>query len=246
MKIRRIGNYLMLLVAWFIMGTSCTGFFDNNTEPVAYGDAMIRVYKQGDSLMFNRLFYTYSSTAMDAVKVRAKSNDETIDLDTIRGKYTFAHLPELSSYSSTPPDDDTYYFDITFSDKKTAMASDYLYNDYIEPAEFTTLEWDTISNKVNLKWEHDESTDYNKIMLLDSVNKIVFETDFIEYYYTEMSLYEYSLGWIDSYEPENGSVFKVMIISYLYEYDVSAFDIQCLAVNDLNSFTWGVNDEELE
>lgn len=246
MKIKRIGNYLMLLGAWFILGTSCTGFLDNDTETEAYGDAMIRVFQQGDSLMYNRLFYTYSSTPMDAVKVRAKSNNETIELDTISGKYTFAHLPELSSYSSTPPDDDTYYFEITFSDHKTAMTSDYLDNDYIEPAEFTTLKWDTISNKMNFKWEHDANTDYNKIMLLDSVNKIVFETDFIGNSYTEMSLSEYSLGWFDSYEPKVGSEFKVLILSYLFEYEVSAFDIQCLAVNDLNSFTWGVNIEELE
>ncbi|MDA3880892.1 MAG: hypothetical protein PF436_10930 [Prolixibacteraceae bacterium] len=246
MKTFNFHNVLVAIGIVFLLGTSCSGFLDDNPEPTAYGDAMIRVYKQGDSLVFNRAFYVYSTSEMDSVTVRGKNLGETIKLDTISKKYTYAYIPELDTYVSTPPDDETYYFDITFTDQTIITVTDYLDDNYIEPVEFEKLEWDTLSNKLRLKWERVENADYNKVLLLDSEDKIVFETDMIDNYYTDISINDYSYGWNDSYSPKKDDEFKVMILSYLYEYSITAFDVQCLSINDQNSFTWGVFDNQSE
>ncbi len=247
MKMKKFGINLKLFViviSAVMMGTSCSENLENENQSRAKGDVFIKAYKQADTVVYNRLFYTYSNYEMKSVTVSDFDNELTIELDTVAYKYTYAHIPPRDTYTGGQPDEGRYFFDVEFEDGTSEQVEDYLESKIVDPVDFSTLEWDTASNKLIFEWEKIDDADYYRIVLKNDNDEIVFDSDIINNIYNRVSLNDYARGWIDGYKPESGDSLKVIHTTYRFEYQISTFDIQCLAVNDLNTVAWGVVSEE--
>lgn len=234
----------VVVISAVLLGTACSDNLENEDQSKAIGDVFIKAYKEADTVVYNRLFYAYSNYEMKSVTVSDFDNEMTIELDTIAYKYTYAHIPSRETYTTEIPEEETYLFDIEFEDGTTEQTDDYLEPEYVDPVDFNTLEWDTVSNKLIIEWEKIDNADYYAIVLQNANEEIIFDSGIINNIYNRISINDYATGWKTGYKPEFGDSLKVIHTTYRFEYQISTYDIQSLAVNDLNTVAWGVVSEE--
>jgi hypothetical protein len=243
---RKIGMNLKLLVFVIFsvfVGTSCSDYLDNEDQSKVKGDVFIRAFKEGDTIVYNRLYYAYSNYEMESVTVTGQDNDINIELDTISYKFTYAHIPARDTYTTERPGSGNFLFDVEFEDGTTELAEDYLEPVYVVPVDFTTLEWDTTSNKLIIEWDKVDNADYYGLVLKNENEEIVYESGIINNIYNRISLNNYTPGWKDGLMPESGDSLRIIHTTYSFEYQISTYDLQCLAVNDINIVAWGVPAE---
>jgi hypothetical protein len=237
---KKIGINLKLLViilSVVFMGTSCSDNLEGEYQ--LKGDVFIKAYKQADTVVYNRLYYAYSNYEMENVTVTDSDNAINIELDTISYKYTYAHIPARDTYTTERPESGNYLFDVEFEDGTTELAEDYLEPGYVVPVDFTTLGWDTASNKLIIEWDKVDNADYYGLVLKNENEEIIYESGIINNIYNRISLNNYTTGWKDGLLPESGDSLKVIHTTYRFEYQISTYDLQCLAVNDVNTVAWG-------
>lgn len=245
----KIGMNLKLIVfiAFSVfVGTSCSDYLDNEELSKVKGDVFIRAYKKGDTIVYNRLYYAYSNYEMESVIVTGEDNDINIDLDTIFYKFTYAYIPSRETYTTDQPESGNYLFEVQFEDGTTEMTEDYLEPAYVVPAEYIEIQWDTTSNKLNIEWDKVDNADCYRVVLKNSDEEIVFDSDIINNIYNRISLNNYTPGWKNGLFPDTGDSLKVTHTTYRFEYKISTYDFQCLAVNDENKIAWGTPKQDAE
>jgi len=234
--------FVIFIFAVFI-GSSCSEYMENEEQSKAKGDVFVRAYKEGDTIVYNRLYYAYSNYEMKSVTVSDFENEMSIELDTIAYKYTYAHIPARETYTNEQPESGNYLFDVAFEDGTSELVEDYLEPGYVMPAEFTTLQWDTASNKLVVEWDKVENADYYGLVLKNDNEEVIYDSGIINNIYNRVSLNNYTPGWKDGLFPETGDSLKVIHTTYRFEYQISTYDLQCLAVNDVNKVAWGTPKE---
>lgn len=217
--------------------TSCLGEYEPQYS--AYGDALTRVYQDGDSLRYEVELYLYSNFQMSAVTASTKSDPTTlIELDTIRYKYTFVNIPSRLKYKSTPPKADYYLFDILFESGEKIKVSDYLDTTIIAPPKISNLEWSKVNDQIEIEWGVVKNAQYYKVLLMEGGDQVAFETDLLHRSQTSFNISKFTNGWQINQQPTENKTYKVQVNAYLFEAAASTFDIQCIATNDQHSVTW--------
>lgn len=239
----QLNFWMMLLIAMLSTSLFTSCIDDSPAEAQAYGDALIRVIKQGDSLVYNVQLYTYSWYAMNEVSAQSSLDSTvTIFLDSINFKYTYAHLPERSTYSSEKPEEQEYYFSVLFESGEELIVDDYLDSSTVNPVDIETLAWDDEDEELSVEWSVPAKADYFKVLLFDEEQQIVFESDLLNRNVTEIDINRYSYGWYTNKQAEVNATYKLAVNAYLFEPMASSFDVQCIAVNDENTFEWTADD----
>jgi hypothetical protein len=80
-------------------------------------------------------------------------------------------------------------------------------------------------------------------MLLDENKSIVYETELLDASYSSKWITKNTYGWNNSTIPIENKNYTVAVSAYLFEPVVSTFDIQCIAINKLNSFVWKTEEK---
>lgn len=226
-----------ILIAFAAILTSCLGEYEPQYS--AYGDALTRVYQDGDSLRYQVELYLYSNFQMSAVTASTKSDPTTlIELDTIRYKYTFVNIPSRLIYNTTAPKADHYLFDILFESGEKIRVSDYLDSTIIAPPQISNLEWNKNNNQIEIEWDVVKNAQYYKILLLGDDKQVAFETDLLHRSQTSFNISKFTNGWQINQQPTENKTYKIQLNAYLFEPVASTFDIQCIATNDQHSMTW--------
>lgn len=228
-----VGFALLLIFS----STSCMKDLDQGD--LAYGDAFIRAYLVGDTIVYNTELYAYSWYEMKSVT--AYSTDNANNLITLAHNdynYTFSFIPDRPTFSLTPPVDTQYNFDVVLENGLTFTATDYLDTTIISPPIVSTLSWDTIMKRLNVAWNKVNNADYYKILLLNDENEIVFDSDFIIHTTNSINISAFSNGWNANKQPNGNRIYQVLVYAYLFEPMATTFDIQCIAVNDQNTIEW--------
>lgn len=226
---------LLLLIFMF---SSCL----NNDDYInrrAHGDVIIRAYQKADSVVYNVQFFVYSSIPMEQVSAFAENlPDSVIHLDSTLYRYTFTHLPELSSYSSSIPNAQRYFFDVSFDFSDVISVSDYLDTTVIAPPVVTKAEWNSDFERIEIEWERNSKTQYYKVLLINSNNEIMFETPLLSGVEKDIQINEYTDGWLNKKAPSDSIMLGIQINAYLFEPFATTFDLQCIATNNLHSVNW--------
>ena len=230
-------NKISILIIFLVTFgfTSCLD--EGDPGEIAHGDAFIRAYWSGDSVVYNTELYTYSWYEMKTVT--AYSGNDTTQLSALDDyQFTFSYVPERVSFSTTAPTAAQYYFDILLENGTEYTATDYLKSQTINPPIVSELSWDSVYNRIQLEWEAVEDADYYRVILVNTENENVFDTDLLLLSTKSLSISVYSNGWNANKQPNGNTTFKVLVYAYLFEPEPSTFDIQCIAVNDRHSIEW--------
>lgn len=233
-----------LIIATLSMSfSSCLN--DSYNASTAYGDVFIKSTLLEDStIAYNIELYTYSSSEMASVSVYSESDPTHIELDTIDYKYTFAYRPDEVKYLKQPPASDKYFFWVTFQNGEEIMANDYLSTDYLTPPQVDSLIWDNEDKQIILKWKKVSKAQLYNIVLLDSEDKPVFESELLKSNVTNLIINQFTTGWYANKKPTQNGTYRVVINAYLFEPVYTIFDIQCISVNDKNKIEWIVDETE--
>jgi hypothetical protein len=229
---------LMLLLLVFNSCLNDEDYIDRR----AYGDALIRAYQQGDSVVYNVQLFVYSSVPMHEVTAFAKNNsDSIIQLDSLQYRYTFMNTPSRESYLSEVPSADRYSFDVSFGAEDMLRVSDFLDTSVVSPPVIDTLKWNEDSSQIEIEWKNSTKTHYYKLFLINDKNEVLFESELLEKSQTRHHINQYTYGWQTGKIPTENTVLKVQVNAYLFEPMATTFDIQCIATNDQHSVDWKIN-----
>lgn len=234
-----------LFIMLFVI-SAITLFFscDNEeSEPVAYGDAIVRSFYRGDSIVFGLCFYTYGYDRMKEVKVYYEGSGSEIILDSTSNRYTFAYLPDSLSYNTTKPASGNYIFEIVFDDGAQLETTDYLESDMLVPPVVATYQYDSVNEKLNLDWEDVLYADLYRVLLKNEDNDVVFQSDFKAYSQSNLTITPSTDGWLNYQQPDGGELFKAIIIAYQYEDTASVYDLQSLSFTEGDYFQWTISND---
>lgn len=211
------------------------------TGQTAYGDAFIKSVQLNDSTVgYNLQLYAYSWSEMKSVTVYSENDSTEFQLDTIDYKYTFAYRPEVTTYEPQPPEADKYYFSVTFDNDEKAVVTDYLNTNVIVPPQIKKLEWNNDNQTIQLEWHPVTKAQLYSVALIDQSGKMVYETELLEPTINTYHINQFSYGWYTSDKPTETTTFQIVISAFIFEPIASTFDLQCMAVNNLNSIEWKI------
>lgn len=233
-------NYsAMMIVGVFFLGIFSSCLDDANVDRRAYGDALIRTYLQGDSIVYNVQLYTYSSHPMKEVSVNTKSNpQQVIELDSLQNRFTFASIPNRATYTTNIPEADHYYFDVVYGVDDALRVADYLDTTVIFPPMISELRWDSELEYIILKWRKVFNAQYYKVLLLDDKDNLLFESQLLENTQMHYDIGKFTYGWYSGKQPTDATQLKVVVNAYLFEPVLSTFDIQSISTNDKHLVDW--------
>ncbi len=231
---------LILSFIVFAISMVLTSCLDNDYDtPVqAHGDALVRVFYEGDSLVYGLQFFTYSNTEMKSVKAYHENSSAKVSLDSTEGAFTFAYTPPRDSYSTDKPEEGRYFFDVVFESGHFVTLTDYLYSQTLNPPDISMVKPEVNTGNLTVSWIRDLNAQYYKVALLDESRSVLFETPLLDNYHTNYIVTADAYGWYDDNTFVQGEEYRLIVNAYLFEPMASSLDIQCIATNDLQTFIW--------
>lgn len=239
MNLIKFISRILLIVPLFLVLNACLEQTENTQ--VAYGDAFIKCYRQGDSVLYGVEFFTYSWHSMIDVEVYSDNRKHSTVLDTFESKYTFAYQPSKSNYSVTIPSANKYTFNVLFEDGNTYSSVDYLDTLVIDPPIVTELLFDDVKNSFYIKWDNVKNAQYYSVILINENNNIAFESELLDRSEIQIWINHYSKGWRIDQKPTANTKYQIAVNAYLFEPAATTFDIQCISVNNQFKIEWLVN-----
>jgi len=233
----KILNKLLFVVPFIAIFVSCN---EIDNTPVIYGDAIVRSFNRGDSVVYGVCFYTYSYDRMKQVKVSKEGANQEQLLDSAGNRYTFYFMPDSSVYSSKKPASGKYQFDVLFDDGTALTAYDYLDSAIMNPPVIKKCEFDSVDLKLNLEWDKVTSAQQYRIFLENEKNEVVFQSDFLSSSKLSFGITSSTDGWLSSKRPGGGENYKLLLVAYQYEAVATAFDLQSISFTEGNYFKWKI------
>jgi len=210
-------------------------------QPVAYGDAIVRSFYRGDSIVYGVSFYAYSYDKMKQVSVSKQGSDFELQLDSTEYRYTFLYLSDSLTSKTSKPGAGTYIFNVVFDDGTEIEATDILDSVVIKPPVIKEYKFDSIDIKFNLDWETVKNAYQYRILLEDLNHEVVFQSDFLATSQSNMGIASSSNGWLTYKQPDGGEKYRAIIIAYQYEDPASVFDLQSISFTQGEYFQWIIN-----
>lgn len=241
---QRIVYFSAILLLGTLFLTSC--FSDIDKEPSAYGDAFIKARLNADSTInYNLELFAYSWSEMEEVEVAYESSGARIKLDTFDYKYTYNYQASQEIASSEIPKDGQYFFYITFANGYETATTDFLMAKTLTPPVFNKVYWNEDAKQIELDWDPVEDAQLYGIILLDEEGKVAFESELLEPDLTKLIINQFTYGWYSNKKPTTTSTFTIQLSALLFEPIYSTMDIQCIAINELNTFDWILENDSV-
>lgn len=219
--------------------TSCSSFLDVETNGIVYGDVFIKVLADSSGSKYAAVYYAYGNRPIDSARVTLPgSGNQSLALDSLELRYTFARFPKLADYQNEKPEKGDYRFSAIFSDETYGVSTDYLSEETIDPPVLSQYSFDRANQRLSLSWVCDENAQNTKISLISTTGEILYESDLLEKDQTSLTIGLTSLGWYNEIKEASNDSVHIVIQSYLFEEIASSFDLQCLAVNNLTIILW--------
>jgi hypothetical protein len=231
----KIQVFFGILLSLFIF-SSCMD--DDDVQPTAYGDVIVKTIIRNDSVVYGINFFTYSYTQMESVTANRYGETEKVILDSLDYRYTFSYTPKDSEYSAVKPQKGTFIFNAIFHDNILYTASDYLDSTFLSPPVIKKLSFNIEEEQFKVEWQQISNADAYRVMLIDDDNDVAFQSELLYPTVTQLLIEANSSGWLNGKHPSSNKVFKVVISAYLYETIASSFDLQSISINDTSSVTW--------
>ncbi len=223
-----------LLFALLLALAAC----EKEEEPMtAYGDAFVYVTEVNDSVVYFLSLYAYSWSPMKEVRVNRANNSEEITLDSLQYRYTYANKLDSGLFSPTPPESGTFEFHAVFDNNESHVSTDVLDTALLAPPVIKTVVFDSTDQEINLTWEKVSNDCAYKIALKEE-GTLVFQSALYGPELSAFTITPYSSGWAYDKQPRDGDQFQVVLFAYLFEPVASAFDLQCVSVNEEHVVTW--------
>lgn len=216
--------------------SSCDQFDPASINGDVYGDVFIKAQFTEDVIHYSPVFYAYANQKMDKVEVyHTDFANEVYVLDSLDFGYTFARFPANEMLSTEIPRAGTYRFIAIFQNGAQSISTDEVSNKVISPPTITKTEYNPSIQRLTINWEADTNAQNHKVTLLNSEGEIAYESDLLNSKTATYSVSIHNQGW---FETPTKNPYNVVVQSYLFEGELSAFDLQCLAVNNLVFINW--------
>ncbi|HPS12558.1 MAG TPA: hypothetical protein PLB87_04725 [Prolixibacteraceae bacterium] len=215
---------------------------DVETTPTAYGDVLVKTIQQNDTVLYGVYYYTYSYDKMDNVAVKRDGDNTVITLDSIAGRYTFFHVPELSEYKKVKPVRGKYIFDVNYNNGENQEVYDVLDSTCILPVTIKTFNFDKEGNKIVVEWKGNLLDDQYYLVLVNENNDVVFKSGTLNVMQNYLWIYPTTSGWEKNKKPQGGEKYKTIVTAYQYEAVATAFDLQSVSEAESGYIEWNIND----
>jgi hypothetical protein len=236
MKNKHFLSKVLLLCAMALYIISCD---EQEVEKTAYGDALVQVLKQNDTIKYALCFWTYSYYQMEKVTANAVfDSTNIITLDSVGNSFTFSFIPDSLQYTLTKPASKTYYFDVTFKTGEKYTAKDFLDSVFLSPITFKRFEYDAEDQILYVDWEKDPVASYYRIILQKENNEVVYQSSLFNYLQSSYWITKNDGGWISGKQPEGGEKYKGIILAFQYEKNGSDMDMQSISLSESEFFNW--------
>lgn len=205
---------------------------------VIYGDAIVRSFNRGDSIVYGLCYFVYAYDLMKEVTVRKQSATTEIQLDSTENRYTFSLLADSSEYKTKKPDAGRYVFKAVFDNGYQIEAEDYLDSTVVKPPVITKYVFDTVDIKFNLEWKSVTYAQQYRILLENENKQVVFQSNFLSSSQLNMAITSFTDGWLTNKIPQGGEKYRAYIIAYQYEDVATVFDLQSISFTEGDYFKW--------
>jgi hypothetical protein len=233
-KMNRIKIFVILL---FLV--ACSDQKEENLLGDVYGDVFIKATLKGEETTYAPVFYSYSNQQMVSSYIyHSDKIEQKLMLDSLDFGYTFARFPIEDDFSENKPMKGQYFFKAVYRNGHESLASDYLTEEVIAVSQISSVIYDSELRKVTIAWSSDEKASNHKLLLVRPDGVIVYESQLLDKRENSITIESNSLGWYSNNKPDKTATISIVLNSYLFEPAASPFDLQCLAVNDKESFSW--------
>jgi len=234
-------NIILTFVFFISVLLSFTSCLKEDTQLTAYGDVLIKSVRSGDSIFYGLYYYVYSYDKMKNATVCREGENTEITLDSIDGRYTFIHDPNILEYKTSKPIRAKYIFNVVFENGVQFEDFDILDSTSLKPVVIKECKFDQEEGKLIIDWEGNSLADQYIVNLKNEKDEIVFQCDAMNANQTYLWIYLSSYGWLANKQPSGSEKFKAVISAYQYETVPSVFDLQSISASESDFVEWTIN-----
>jgi len=231
----------------FVVIAAVTLFFNSCTQEdvplTAQGDVLIKSIQRGDSIVYGVYYYAYSYDKMAKVTVYREGEDTKMTLDSIYGRYAYAHIPDSLGYKKLKPGRSKFIFNVDFDNGEHYETSDVLDSTSLKPVVIKKCSFDLENRKLTIDWDGNALSDQYTVFLENDKKEIVFQSSALNINQTDILIYSYSYGWFTNKQPEGSEKYKAVIFAYQYEPNPSPYDLQSISVSESGFIEWTIDNE---
>jgi hypothetical protein len=211
---------------------------EDNKDTVT-GDAIIVCKKSGTNDVYGISMYTYTNSSFKSVTaISTAEPDKTYTLKANQGyKSNFYYDSPDSLFTTQKPVASTINFSAIFENGSTAEFQDELSNKVLAPAVIDTCQYSSTKKALRLIWKPVAGAGSYAIIISDGTTQ-VFSSPELSTTYNAVWISSNSGGWANGYSPIAGKTYKVKIFAYLYEAEMTAYNLQCVSIGESDT-VWG-------
>jgi len=230
MKTMTNSKVLMGTIIAFLL-VSCN---DDDPIPEMDGDVyyLSRVIEQ--DTVYALGFQVASNVEMVSVSA-ASTYYPAVNLEMSYSSY-FYYDPNDAEYTPEVPYPDNFVFTAQLLGGEVLSASDQLQNDYLDPVEIVSAEFQG-GGSLLAAWNETEGAEYYQIRLLDQSRNVVYLSQGLSGQTNSYTISTGSSEWTDGYTPENEELLTFEIMAFLYDSTNSSGKLQSAAITSL-SLNW--------
>lgn len=233
--------YMKQLITIFVvlLSLSMTSCTKDEAQTSGVGDAIIVTRKIGSNTVYGLTFYAYTFNSFKSVVVSGSKNpSKTYAMKANQGYNTnfYFETPD-AEFSTTKPSADTYNFSAVFENGISLNFTDDLSDKALGLPVITKCEYNTSKAMLDVAWNELPDADSYAINIFDG-NTIVFGSVELSKTVKTYSISSNGGGWANGFSPVNGKTYKVKVLAFLYEPQVSSYDVQATSFSESNA-TWG-------
>jgi hypothetical protein len=240
MKTTRFYKNAVLLLSLGLSFGSCLNDKDDEFDVMA--DVVTLKKMIDDEVKYAPAYYAYGNQSITSGTVTLPDG-ETVQLESLSAStYTFLIEPDDEDFTTTPPAEGNYLFEVTSTNGEVLESSDNQEFDDLGFAVVDSVGFDENETYLYLTWDEVTGADYYVVRLLDSSENIIFngysvEGDETEYYIS--SYYTTTGTW--TVTPTDGATYILRIQTAKYDSDATEdnniYNIQEFSVSD-TEITW--------
>lgn len=203
------------------------------------GDAIIICKKSGTNDVYGISMYAYTYSSFNSVTATSTAEPaKTYTLKANQGyKSNFYYDAPDSLYTTQKPLASTIKFSAIFESGAISEFQDELTSKILSPAVVDTCQYNSTKKALRLIWEPVTDAQSYAINIFEGSTQ-VFSSPELPTTFNAVWITSNSSGWTNGYSPVAGKTFKVKIYAYLYEAEMTVYNMQCVSIGE-SDLVWG-------
>lgn len=229
---------LKIILLLLIIG-SVSSCKKDEVQTSGVGDAIIITKKIGSNTVYGLTFYAYTFNSFSNVTVSGvKSPAKTYTLKANLGyKTNFYYETPDAEFSATKPTADTFNFSATYENGASLQFTDDLTDKVLGLPVIEKCAYNSTKGMLELSWSELPEADSYAINILDG-STVVFGSVELSKTVKAYSISASGGGWANGFRPVSGKNYKVKLLAFMYEPQVSSYDVQATSFSETN-VDWG-------